>query len=657
MQQGQSDPKGAMARLEEARRKVESAQLDAASRDSLLRRIDVDLANVGKYIAENGPRIAQDEHNQQVRQQLDRERISKAELQAKFAAKIEEYNTLLHEQRFAEAELAASQCQALDPENPVGLQIVTESKIRRAYAAEMDIKDRKEAGFLRVMESSEESAIPFDDRTPYVFGDAKKWQEMSRTRAKYGKEAGRKISEREVEIRNKLQTPVSLQFENAPLTKVMDSLAQLAGINLYLDPQGLAEEGVSSDTPISINIPHEIKLENALRLILGPHRLTFIIKNEVLNITSSQARRGEVYVQTYNVADLVVPIPNFSPHGGMGLEGAYRNAMSAVNTANVAATSGSLAGPMAVVASRDGRPASGMIDPNVLAQMSSGGRAGVPSMPVGGGAGNLGGMAQFDPLIDLIEQTIEPDSWSDTGTGQGTIAPFDINLSMVVSNTQEVHEKIVDLLEQLRRMQDLQVTIEVRFITLNDTFFERIGVNFNWKLNDNIDHTGMNFGKMIDPGTPGNPGTDPTRDVRTGIFKEFGPESSVTVGYLPTNTFSADLDIPFSQNSFGLTVPQLSAFDPTAGLTTGFAILSDIEATFLINAAQSDQRTNVLQAPKVTLFNGQQAVVSDMSQSPFVMSVVPYVGDFVAASQPVIVVLNEGMFLTVQAVVSATGVS
>ncbi|HCK40387.1 MAG TPA: general secretion pathway protein GspD, partial [Planctomycetaceae bacterium] len=84
----------------------------------------------------------------------------------------------------------------------------------------------------------------------------------------------------------------------------------------------------------------------------------------------------------------------------------------------------------------------------------------------------------------------------------------------------------------------------------------------------------------------------------------------------------------------------------------GFAILSDIEAFFLIEASQGDQRSNVLQAPKVTLFNGQQATVIDAAQVPFVISVVPVVGEFAAAQQPVIVVLSEGTMLTVQAVVS-----
>ena len=117
-------------------------------------------------------------------------------------------------------------------------------------------------------------------------------------------------------------------------------------------------------------------------------------------------------------------------------------------------------------------------------------------------------------------------------------------------------------------------------------------------------------------------------------------------------TFSSDLDIPFTQGNYALTMPQFGGFDPSAGATLGFAILSDIEAYFFIQAAQGDTRSNVLQAPKVTLFNGQQAYVSDTSQSPFVISVIPVVGDFAAAQQPVIVVLSEGTFMTVQAVVS-----
>jgi general secretion pathway protein D len=45
--------------------------------------------------------------------------------------------------------------------------------------------------------------------------------------------------------------------------------------------------------------------------------------------------------------------------------------------------------------------------------------------------------------------------------------------------------------------------------------------------------------------------------------------------------------------------------------------------------------------------------VTDVTQRPFVTQLIPVVGDFAAAQQPVIVVLSEGTTLSVQAVVSA----
>src|SRR5690606_27528955 len=103
--------------------------------------------------------------------------------------------------------------------------------------------------------------------------------------------------------------------------------------------------------------------------------------------------------------------------------------------------------------------------------------------------------------------------------------------------------------------------------------------------------------------------------------------------------YTVDLDLPFRQGSFSLATPQFG--NPADVGSFGFAILSDIEAFFVINASQGDQRANVLQAPKVTLFNGQTAFVIDAAMRPFVISVIPVVGEFAAAQQPVIVVLSE----------------
>ncbi len=648
----QTDPKGALKLLADSRKKVEQAGLEPRACGQLLRRIDRSLTEMRTFVDQNSARIELDERNRQVSQQVSHEQQVKLEVQEKLALMVDEFNTLMDEQRWGEAEVVAKRAAELDPDNPVVRQLVFQSKFVRRFYNNLAVSDAKERGFIDQLGNVDEAAIPFDDNIPFVFPDAKEWQQLTKSRAKLMSEKRRRRSPREIEIEQKLRTPVSLKFQNAPLSRVLEYLAKLAEVNLHVDPQGLAEEGVTSDTPVTINLSQEISLKSALNLILQPLHLSYVIKDEVLKITSEQLRDGEVYTGSYNVADLVVPIPNFIPSPRMGLAGAYHDALSNIGFGGYGAFGGGgSAPPLAVVASKDGNPNSAHITPNILAQMSGkpGAHTGGPrSMPMGFGPGGLGGGVEpdFDSLIELITTTIQPTTWDEVG-GPGSIAPFETNLSLVVSQTQDVHEEIVDLLEQLRRLQDLQVTIEVRFITVNDNFFERIGVDFDFDISSNTPDFGAGtFGHMVTPGDPAA-GTPPLYDTVNPP-----PPGGANVGLQAPGVFSADLDIPFTQNSYGLAVPQFGGFDATAGAQLGFAILSDIEAYFFINAAQGDRRTNVLQAPKVTLFNGQQAFVSDTSQSPFVISVIPVVGDFAAAQQPVIVVLSEGTFLTVQAVIS-----
>lgn len=632
-----SDPRQALEALNEAKQDVEQSTVDPAAREALGKRLDVTVAEVEKYIEQNRAQLELDESNKAVLDEVRRRRTTKVEVDERLAKLVDEFNKLMDEQRYPEAEIVAKRANELDPENPVVRQLVWMSRFSRANFNNGNIRDAQQEGALASWEAVDESAIPFDDRDPIRFPDARNWEQLTMTRRQQLAERSGRRSEKELQIERKLRTPVSANFRDRPVAEVLDQLGKLADVNIHLDPQGLIEEGVSSDTPVTIDLREEISLRSALNLILEPLHLSYVIKDEVLKITSEQMRDGEVYTVTYSVADLVIPIPNFVPNSGMGLAGALRDAQGNLGMGAYGGFSGQ--NPSAVLASADGSNASGVINPAVLAQMQGNATrpaGGLPGMS-GGGIGGPGGMgggvqADFDSLIELITTTVQPTTWDEVG-GPGSIAPFETNLSLVISQTQEVHEQIKDLLEQLRRLQDLQVTIEVRFITLNDNFFERIGVDFDFDIQS---HIGANNSDRILNGESAHP--------------------SATVGLLnpapgaPFPNFTSDLDIPFRQESFGLALPQFG--QPVDVAQFGFAILSDIEAYFLVAAAQGDRRSNVLQAPKVTLFNGQQAFVSDTSQTPFVISVIPVVGDFAAAQQPVIVVLNEGTFLTVQAVIS-----
>ncbi|HLA84659.1 MAG TPA: hypothetical protein VJL29_07690, partial [Thermoguttaceae bacterium] len=651
----QSNPKEALALLEQTRARVEAAGLEPNARTLILKRVDRNIGELRQYIDDNQATIALGERNNQTRDQIDRQKQYDLDVKQRLGSMAEKFNQLCDEQRYAEAEVVAKEAYDLAPNNEFAQQLLWVAKFVRRNARNREIAGEKEEGFLAAMDSVDEASTPFDDRQLVGFMPATDWNALTQLRQKFKSDAGRERTGHELEIQRKLKMPVSVQFSNMPLAQVVEQLQRLADINIYLDPQGLQEEGVDSSTAVNINLPHEISLESALKNILEPLHLTYVIKSEVLKITSEQYRNSETYTVTYDVADLVMPIPNFVPNSRMGLGGSYNDAM-ARNGFN--STYGS--GPMGNVTSTDA-PQNAMVEGNILAQVSSqmpgGPAAGVlggGKTPSGMGPGGLGGgtQADFDPLIELITSTVQPDSWVDMGGNAPMPYPYENNLTLVITQTEQAHAEIVAILAQLRRLQDLQVTIEVRFITLNDDFFESIRVDFDFDIDDDIDRPFQIFGKRTDTssGDDDDDTTTNTEPPRDTTDKDHG--RSVTVGMSAPGVFSADLDVPFTQGSYALAVPQFGGFDASAGASLGFAVLSDIEAFFFINAAQGDSRTNILQAPKVTLFNGQTAYVSDTSQSPFVMGLIPVVGDFAAANQPVIVILTEGTFMTVQAVVS-----
>jgi general secretion pathway protein D len=627
----ETKPQAALQLLQETRAQVADSNLSEEYRSQLLRRVDITLDETEKYIKEHHAEIEFDEKNEAVQEEVERRREVKLKVQDKIAQHVDDFNRLRDEQRYAEMEVVARRLFELAPDDPVARQVWENSKFIRRTVMNRDVADAREIANWQAWHEVEAAGIiNVGDAHPLVY-DQKIWDDLVKDRKSAERETRR--TERELEIERRLKTPVLLRYQDTPLSEVIGGLSELAGINIHLDPRGLSQEGVESSTLVTVNLSKEISLKSALNLILEPLHLSYVIKDEVLKITSEQLRDGETYSKVYNVADLVIPIPNFVPNNNIGLQGLINDAHQ---TLGYGAGGFGAPGPAVLVNGRGA--ANDPTNSSVLAQQfgggGMGGASGPSSMPIGSGPGGLGGAASadFDSLIDLIVSTVATETWAENGGGEAEIRPFPTNLSLVISQTQAVHEEIADLLEQLRRLQDLQVTIEVRFIQLNDSFFERIGVDFD-----------ANIGPPASANTINADGTY-NRSAPSAVV---GARPAV-IGDLPV--FTADLEVPFRQGSFSATAP--AGFDANQAANFGFAILSDIEAYFLIEAVQSDRRTNVLNAPKVTLFNGQQAFVADAVSQPFVIGVIPVVGEFASALQPVIVVLNEGTMMTIQAVVS-----
>lgn len=613
-------PLDALDELERLRRRVDGSELSDQGKRSMAMMVDRAIGDQKQFIQANRAKIDLELQNDAVRAEMATEQAKNLVIDEEVSALVRSFNDLIKDRRYQEAEIIAKQVQELKPDDPIAVSMFHTSRMGTRLMIDQEVRDRKELAFLDTMIDVDRSAVAIDPQLPLTMPDAQDWEALSRLRLQDDNGENR-LSQAEQAIQRKLITDVSIKYANRPLGEVIDELSAVTGVPMVLDMRALTAVRVTTDTPVTLQLPGSIKLKSALNLILNSLELTYVIENDVLSITSLEAKRSKVYPRTYRVTDLVTPIPNFSTSYEDGLAGALRAAYQMTNPqANVQVM------PVSMTDLGNGMVGgAGGMNSNVLGQynpLGSQGGFGMNNPPMGGGAAGGGSFADFQSLMDLIQTTIVPDTWEALG-GPSSMSPYPQNLSLVISTTSDVHDQIADLLESLRRLQNLQITIEVRFITLSDTFAEQIGVDFQVQFDDRAQTLPTDSG---------------------------GP--SVVIGWDGVNGVpTPDLDITLNNQSFGL-APPFGAETVTNASTIGFAILSDIEAFFFLQAAQADNRNNVMQAPKVTLFDGQLATISDQTQVPFVTSITPVVGDFAVAQQPVIVVLNEGTQLNVQGIVS-----
>lgn len=653
-------PERAIEAIDQQLAAIKTSGLSVDQTQALTASLANSRSEIQTYMKQKAPIIELERRNAETKDLIQREIDVRVRVEQELAELVDQFNELYDQRRYPEANAIAKQAKELDPENPVTVMMELKSQFAWRNDLNERVKGEKEEGFWTALyDVDKASAINVSDANPVAYPS--NWKELTERR-KAGRADARIHSEQEMRVYNSLRNPVALHFDSAPLSQVIKFIADTQGINVVVDEAGLAEEGLTSSTPVSINLDG-ITLKSAMNLLLKPLNLDYTIEDEVLKITSKLRQQGDLVANVYQVADLVVPVSIHPPttqfQPGTGFGSGFQSIPSFGNNG---------------LAQVPANPIGG-VNPNA-------GLGGNPLATAQGANGPGATNFDFSALSDLITTTIEPGSWDELG-GEGAITNHESTLSLVIRQTQAVHQEIEDLLEQLRRLQDLQVTIEVRFITVSDQFFEQIGIDFDFNLQDTVGGPSVtddflpirSFGST-DPdngntgggnqggGNNNNNNNNQNQQGATGgglfspsptlnLINRDNWASNTIVGLSAQDSFSDNLDIPFRQGSFDLAAPSFGGFDPTAGLQFGLAILSDIEAFMFVRAAQGDRRSNIMFAPKLTLFNGQIGNVTSALQRPFVIALLPVASSFNIGFQPIIQTIPDGVQLTVRAVVSA----
>lgn len=111
------------------------------------------------------------------------------------------------------------------------------------------------------------------------------------------------LTSSEQAIQEALQSKVDFSFPKTPLSKVLDSLRDQHGINIFLPADVLENEGLDPDQPVSIAMKG-VSLKSALEMILKPLNLDYVVDNEVVKIMPAYEANRTYKVRIYPVADL-----------------------------------------------------------------------------------------------------------------------------------------------------------------------------------------------------------------------------------------------------------------------------------------------------------------------------------------------------------------
>jgi len=220
-------------------------------------------------------------------------------------------------------------------------------------------------------------------------------------------------------IESELSKETSIDVVEQPLRDVMLMLAEKHSIPIVLSQKKLDEASVPSDTPVTKTL-RGIQLRSALKLILKDLELTYVIRDEVLQITTPEDAESQLVIRVYDCRDLL--------------------AMQAPAGAD-----------------------------KFVPRARAGQRGGGPGLR--GGLGGPGGKAadsaeekdrerpvsehdlRAERLMNIIMTSVKADSWDEVG-GPGSISEY--NGLIVVTQTDEVHETVERVFDMLRQAAGLE---------------------------------------------------------------------------------------------------------------------------------------------------------------------------------------------------------
>ncbi|MGD8454193.1 MAG: hypothetical protein PVJ57_20455 [Phycisphaerae bacterium] len=628
----------ALQKVEAARMYAEPPAKYLAAKEAA-ERLKQDVANAYEAFQ----RRQADEERIQIRDRIEQRRsLQEQQRRDKIAQLFNTASQLRKQQKFSEAAEVLRQILYIDPANAQARHQLEVAEDYESLHTQRDWERALHAQQRDALTKAQEALIPWDVEVLYP----KNWLELTAKRSAAGIGTGGEIEDDELNRKLDEILP-EFDFQDAPLEAVIEHLQEFQQINIAVDWEDLDANGIEREKAVTVqlrNLPFRTVLQELLAQVGGDIKLAFEVSDGLLRIATKDKLDRNKVVLVYDIRDLLVNVPRF-------------NNAATMDPAQALNQSGGQGG---------GGGNNQLFQSNQNNQNEN--------RDQGANTGDI-----VERIMEIIRQTVEPDSWVETGGGEASIR--ELNGQLIIYNTSDAHRSIRGLLDQLRATRALQIAVEARFLNVTSNFLEEFGVDLDFVFNSGsagYDRGFIGGTPMTDPftgssilvprtysrigSTAANPTFGTPMTQAGAIDQPYGQAGLVPTGTGIVPHLGNMTPITSQQNSIGLADPS----NLVTGVPGSFAqrvtqpalniagsFLDNLQVDFLIRATQANSRSSIVQAPRLVMFNGQRANVSVGRSRSYVSSVTPQTGEFVAAVQPIINQAPSGTVLVVEGTISA----